>query len=128
MTRSVADDTVVVPMPIHAAGSCGCRPSRRRCDHHDRLLAVECDPDAMIDLFELAVTWAELDYSEADVLPPEAWIDFADDHRWRRPDRMARVFALAADIALRGPSSAPRSGDLRAAWLISDADVLRGGL
>lgn len=127
MTRSVAGDAVVVPISVHA-GPCGCRPSRRRGAHHDRLLAVESDPDALVDLFELAVTWGELDYSEADVLPPESWIDFAVEHRWRRPDRMARVFALATDIALRAPRPAPRSGALRAAWSISDADVLRGGL
>jgi len=66
-----------------------------------QLLAVESDPDAVLDLFELAVTWTELDYGDADVVPPESWVDFAADHCWRRPERVARLFALAADVALR---------------------------
>lgn len=102
MTRSV------VPLSHHGgltdrgAGRCGCAPSLRRSAHHDRLLAVESDPDAVLDLFEIAVTWGELDYTGAEVVPPEAWLDFASDHVWRCPDRVLRLFALAADVALRG--------------------------
>ena len=107
MARSVASD-VVVPLLDHGgpgdrgAVRCGCGPALRRGAHHDRLLAVESDPDAVLDLFEIAVTWGELDYTGADVLPPEAWIDFASDHVWRCPARVLRLFALASDVALRG--------------------------
>ncbi|GAA4755893.1 hypothetical protein [Actinomycetospora chibensis] len=84
-----------------------CRPDRRTRIHHDRLLRVEDDPDEVIELLELAVTWGELDYSESDVVPPEAWIDFAAGHRWRHPERVLRLFSVAADVALRGPHLAP---------------------
>jgi hypothetical protein len=120
MTRSVADD-VVVPLPLDTGGvPCGCPPALRRSAHHDRLLAVESDPEAVLDLFELAVTWGELDYTGAEVLPPEAWLDFAVDHPWRCPDRVLRTFALASDVALRGP----RPGGCA----LSPADLLRGEL
>jgi hypothetical protein len=126
MTRSVVRD-IVVPMPVDTGPGCACPPALRRCAHHDRLLAVETDPDAVLDLFELAVTWSELDYTGADVLPPETWLDFADEHRWRCPDRVTRMFALASDVALRGP----RAHLTRAAatgWTICDEDILRGEL
>ncbi|MDD7938298.1 hypothetical protein PHK61_07690 [Actinomycetospora lutea] len=102
MTRSVASDVVVPLTPDLGPVRCGCAPSRRRSAHHDRLLAVESDPDAVLDLFEIAVTWGELDYTHEDVLSPESWLDFASDHVWRCPDRVLRLFALAADVALRG--------------------------
>jgi len=90
-----------------AAGLGRCRPDRRTRTHHDRLLRVEDDPEEVIELLELAVTWGELDYSESDVVPPEAWIDFATGHRWRHPERVQRLFSVAADVALRGPHPAP---------------------
>jgi hypothetical protein len=127
MTRSFVDD-VVVPLPVDPGGDrCGCRSSLRRSAHHERLLAVESDPDAVLDLFELAVTWGELDYSGAEVLAPEAWLDFAADHAWRRPDRVLRLFALASDVALRGPR--PPVRDAAGSWCaLSSADLLRGEL
>jgi hypothetical protein len=129
MTRSVVDD-VVVPMSLDPGGArCGCRPSRRRSAHHAALLTIEAAPDAVLDLFELAVTWGELDYGDADVLPPESWIDFAAEHRWCRPSRVARLFALATDVALRGPCP-PAGQELRdvASWQLSPEDTLRGEL
>jgi hypothetical protein len=128
MTHSVVDD-VVVGMPVAPGGTrCGCAPARRSSRHHDQLLAVESDPDALLDLLELAVTWGELDYGDADVLPPEAWIDFAAEHRWCRPDRVARLFALATDVALRG-TNPPASPELCAVtWQLSARDILRGEL
>lgn len=128
MTRSVLGD-VVVPMPVDPVRvGCGCDPSRRRSAHHDELLAVESDPDAVLDLFELAVTWTELDYGDADVVPPEAWVDFAADHCWRRPERVARLFALATDVALRAPCPPARPGACDVPWHLSAEDILRGGL
>lgn len=70
-------------------------------EHHDRLLAVETDGDELLELFELAVTWGELDYSREALVPPQHWLDFALRHRWRDPDRMLRIFSLATDIASR---------------------------
>lgn len=126
MTRSVLRDAVV-PMPVEPDDArCGCPPSKRRCAHHDRLLAVESDPDAVLDLLELAVTWTELDYTGEDVLSPESWLDFADEHHWRRPDRVTRLFALASDVALRGARPPARREPPGDAWSLSPADILRG--
>lgn len=66
--------------------------------HHDRLLTVEAD---VAELLELAVTWGELDYSEAPVMGPSPWADFARPHFWADPQRAQRIFNLAADIAAR---------------------------
>ena len=60
-------------------GECRC-PDRRWRSHHDRLLRVEADQDEVVELLELAVTWSELDYSGAQVVPPERWDDFALAH------------------------------------------------
>ncbi|HWN28618.1 MAG TPA: hypothetical protein VNP37_16750 [Actinomycetospora sp.] len=126
---------VVVPLAGRPpAGPGGCRPDRRLRVHHDRLLRVEDDPDELVDLLELAVTWGELDWSEAGVVPPEAWIDFAAGHRWRDPERVLRLFSLAADIALRGPhrlpapGPAPCTGTAAARLGLADADLLAGEL
>jgi hypothetical protein len=128
MTRSVLGD-VVVPMPVDPVRvRCGCPPSRLRSAHHDQLLAVESDPDAVLDLFELAVTWAELDYGDADVVPPQAWTDFAADHCWCRPERVARLFALATDVALRAPCPPARPGSRDTPFHLSPEDILRGQL
>jgi hypothetical protein len=79
-----------------------CRADAPRRAHHDRLLAVETDADALLDLFETAVTWAELEYDESATVPPARWVEFAEKHRWQDPDRAQRIFSLAADAALRG--------------------------
>jgi hypothetical protein len=63
---------------------------------------VETDPDAVVELFETAVTWAELEYPEEATIPPARWVEFAEEHRWQDPDRALRIFLLAADVALRG--------------------------
>ncbi|WP_433275611.1 hypothetical protein ACQPZA_30890 [Pseudonocardia xinjiangensis] len=85
-----------------------CRPDPARHVHHDQLLRVESDPDAMVDLFETAVTWAELEYPTDTTIAPHEWLDFAQRHRWHDPERMLRIFGLATDIALRAaPAPAP---------------------
>ena len=68
--------------------------------HHDRLLAIDADPDELLELMELAVTWAELDYSDTPVIPPEHWMNFLRSHDWPDPNRVERIFSLAADIAM----------------------------
>jgi hypothetical protein len=84
-----------------------CRGDHARRAHHDRLLAVETDPDAVVELFETAVTWAELEYPEDSTIPPGRWVEFAETHRWQDPDRALRIFLLASDIALRAPRVVP---------------------
>lgn len=83
--------------PCHAG--CPVDPALRR--HHDRLLTVESDVEELLALVELAVTWGELDYSGAAVVPPEQWLEFAACHQWRDPERAARIFSVATDIARR---------------------------
>jgi len=91
---------------------CPCADQRWSA-HHDRLLRVETDLDELLELLELAVTWTELDYSDAAVVPPERWTDFALTHPWSDPDRMERLFGLVADIALRpAEGGAPRGTDI----------------
>ncbi|MEW6153703.1 MAG: hypothetical protein AB1673_06905 [Actinomycetota bacterium] len=59
------------------------------------------DLTATLDLVEMAVTWAELDYSHEDVIPPRRWLEFAAEHEWEDPDVAERLFSAAAEIALR---------------------------
>jgi hypothetical protein len=86
------------------------RPRRclRPCDvaarypaHHNRLLAVDTDTDALLELLEIAVSWHELDYSQAAVVGPGDWSRFAEEHRWTLPERAERAFSLALDIVGR---------------------------
>ncbi|WP_156935184.1 hypothetical protein [Pseudonocardia spinosispora] len=79
-----------------------CAVAARYPEHHDRLLAVDTDADAVLELFEMAVTWHELDYSESEVAGPGDWLTFADEHRWSCAERAQRVFSLAVDIVGRG--------------------------
>lgn len=113
-TQSLPAESVSIqPVSITLDGPwCRCADRRWRA-HHDRLLRVETDLDELLELLELAVTWSELDYSDAAVVPPERWGDFALAHPWHDPDRMERLFALAADIAFR-PAGGARGGDLLA--------------
>ena len=78
-----------------------CAVADRHADHHDRLLTVDTDADALLELLEIAVTWHELDYSDSDLVRPTDWVTFADTHAWRYPDRAERAFSLAVDIAGR---------------------------
>lgn len=89
-----------------------CAVAARHPEHHDRLLAVDSDPDAVLELLEIAVTWHELDYTEAGVVGPVDWVDFAGAHRWRYPDRAERAFSLALDIVGRAGVHAEPTGEL----------------
>lgn len=75
--------------------------------HHDRLLAILGDPDRLLELIELAVTWAELDYSSTPVIAPHRWMSFFYGHHWSDPQRAERIFSLATDVAM----TAMRAGD-----------------
>jgi hypothetical protein len=85
----------------------GCRPDPARRAHHDRLLGVESDPDAMLELFDLAVTWHELEYDADEMIAPARWPEFVERHRWQDPARVERIFTLATDIAMRAVPAAP---------------------
>ncbi|NMH97176.1 hypothetical protein [Pseudonocardia acidicola] len=87
-----------------------CRPAPALRAHHDQLLRVERDTDAMLDLFELAVTWAELEYPAETTIAPSDWVGFAELHRWQNPQRVLRIFSLATDVALSGPALRKRVG------------------
>lgn len=67
--------------------------------HHDRLVAIEADPSVFLDLVELAVTWAELEYCDRPIIPPDRWMAFVLSHSWPNPDRAERMFSVATDIA-----------------------------
>ncbi|WP_143172270.1 hypothetical protein [Pseudonocardia thermophila] len=84
---------------ITCRDACAFGPAR---DHHDRLLRVDTDPEVLLELFDIAVTWHELDWSAGAVVPPAEWPTFAARHRWVDEDRAVRAFALAADIVERG--------------------------
>jgi hypothetical protein len=102
----------------HARTSC-CR-DRSVAAHHDRLLQVDVDVDALLELLEMAVTWHELDYSQCAVLGPVAWSTFAEDHEWTRRERAEQAFALAMDIVGRGAA-----GPLPVAPLAPVIDLVR---
>jgi hypothetical protein len=89
---------VPVPLTYHRDR---CRAAVRRLAHHDRLLTVDTNVEALLELLEIAVTWHELDYSETPVVGPQDWLAFADEHAWRYPDRASRAFGLAVDIVSR---------------------------
>jgi hypothetical protein len=95
-----------IPAPARLACPAECRADHPWRTHHDRLIDVETDPDAIVELFETAVTWAELEYPEDSTIPPARWVEFAEKHRWRDPERALRIFTLAADAALRGTRTA----------------------
>ncbi|WP_433503971.1 hypothetical protein ACQP04_30520 [Pseudonocardia halophobica] len=95
-----------IPVPARLACPGECRADHPWRAHHDRLLDVETDPDAVVDLFETAVTWSELEYPEETTIPPARWVEFAEKHRWRDTERALRIFSLAADAALRGTRTA----------------------
>jgi hypothetical protein len=88
----------------HARTSC-CRD--RAAAHHDRLLQVDVDVDALLGLLEMAVTWHELDYSHCAVVGPAAWPTFVEDHQWTHRERAEQAFGLAVDIVGRGVAGPP---------------------
>jgi hypothetical protein len=77
----------------------GCAFDGVTIEHHDQLLTVDQNLDQAMALMELAVTWGELDYSEAPLIPPSQWSDFVACHGWRVQGRAQRVFSLAVDAA-----------------------------
>ncbi|MFC5996349.1 hypothetical protein ACFQE5_19270 [Pseudonocardia hispaniensis] len=102
----------------------GCRAAARYPEHHDRLLAVDTDVDALLGLMELAVTWHELDYSDSPVVGPADWAGFAAAHVWTFPERAERAFSLALDIVGRRLEGLPV--EQTGAELAPVIDLVRG--
>jgi hypothetical protein len=96
MSRTATALSLVEPR----SSACRCSARGVAPDHHDRLLAMLDDPEELLSFFELAVTWGELDYSGERLIPPASWGEFVTGHQWSDPDRAARTFSLAADMAL----------------------------
>ena len=67
--------------------------------HHDQLLRVDQDMDQAMALFELAVTWGELEYSQISLIGPSQWSGFVATHRWQDQGRAEELFSLAVDAA-----------------------------
>ena len=67
--------------------------------HHDQLLKVDQDVEQAMALFELAVTWGELEYSQAQLIGPSQWSGFVATHRWQDRGRAEELFSLAVDAA-----------------------------
>ncbi len=94
-------------VPVHLTCRRGrCRAAVRHPAHHDRLLTVDTNVDALLELIEIAVTWHELDYSGTPLVGPQDWAAFADEHAWRYPDQASRAFSLAIDIVGRRATGA----------------------
>jgi len=87
--------------------ACDCRFAREAPLHHDLLVRIDADVAVALELFELATTWDELDYSGHALVPPTDWLDFAAEHRWADPDLAERLFSVAVDVALRRGAPAP---------------------
>ena len=107
---AVAVVSVKPAMAQSLRGTC-----RGRCEfrdrtqwHHDRLLAILGDPDQLLELLELAVTWAELDYASRPVIPPHRWTSFLNSHNWPLPQHAERIFSLATDVAMTATRAASR--------------------
>jgi hypothetical protein len=91
------------------AAACDCRFALVAPLHHDLLVLVDSDVAVAVDLFELATTWDELDYSSQPLVPPADWLDFLAEHRWHDPELAERLFSLAVDVVRRGlPAPASR--------------------
>ena len=87
---------------------CPCPFADAAPDHHDRLLRAPMDVSMALELIELAVTWAELDYSAETLIAPGDWRAFVAWHDWVDRDTAERIFDVAVDVA-RARTAASRS-------------------
>jgi hypothetical protein len=96
-----ATDQADLETPVRHSGcrdTCAFDPATEK--HHARLTTMESDQDALLELFELALTWYELEYSEMPIIPPDQWMAFVENHRWSDPDRVERIFSVATDLVM----------------------------
>lgn len=106
MTISTCTESPAATCP----SGCAVDPALRA--HHDRMLTVAADPEEMVELFELAVTWGELEYGRVPLIDPSRWVDFALQHDWADPQRALRIFSLATDIAARAVPASELMGEV----------------
>lgn len=85
-----------------------CRFHESALAHHDSLLRVTDSVEDALALLDLAVTWAELDYSSSVLVPVEQWREFVTAHRWRDRALAQRIFDLATEIATQSALLAAR--------------------
>ena len=78
---------------------CSCPFRRATPVHHDQLLRCPTDVVMALELFELATTWAELDYSAEALIPPGDWPAFVTWHDWPDREVAERLFGVAVDVA-----------------------------
>jgi hypothetical protein len=76
--------------------------------HHRKLITIESDQSAVLDLMELAITWPELEYSDTPTIAPAQWISFVESHRWLDSGRVERIFSVATDIAMTAMRASKR--------------------
>jgi hypothetical protein len=105
--------TASIPTSRSEPLTCSCGFYDSASAHHDRLLTVERDMGALIDLFDLAVTWGELDYSEQRLVTPPRWPAFVSAHPWRDVERATQIFQLASDVALHSTRAGTRESGIR---------------
>lgn len=55
----------------------------------------------LTELVETAVLWTEVEHGD-EVIPPELWFDFVEQHQWRDPDTVVS-FVLALQSIVRRP-------------------------
>jgi hypothetical protein len=94
-------DQVDLEGPVRHSGcraTCACDPATEW--HHARLTRIESDQDALLELFEVALTWYELEYSETPIIPPDQWMSFVENHCWSDPSRVERIFRIATDLVM----------------------------
>jgi hypothetical protein len=96
-----ATDHVDLETPVrHSACRDTCAFDPAAETHHAVLTRMESDQDALLELFELALTWHELEYSEMPIIPPDQWMAFVENHHWSDPDRVERIFSVATDLVM----------------------------
>ena len=81
---------------------CACPFAGAAPAHHDQLLRAPTDVSMALELFELAQTWGELDYSAEALVPPGDWLAFLAWHDWPDRELAERLFGGAVDIARAG--------------------------
>ncbi len=92
---------------LDRTATCHCHFARIGA-HHDRLLGAASNVSIALELFELALTWEELDYSGEAVIPPVDWLEFAAQHSWDDPELVRRLFTAARDIVFTRATLARR--------------------
>ncbi len=83
------------------AAQCDCAFRRTAPAHHDRLLELESSSfEVLAELIDLVATWGEVEFgSHEPLVDPSDWLEFADRHRWRRPEQVVEIMVSLWSIA-----------------------------